>query len=402
VPALTTDAVRDVIVLAGGESAPGTAALLRALEAAADEAPPVAAVVRCLARAGADGHTALPLDLLTEMLVGQGATAEQASAAVSAAVDAGHVLAFESEPDSPGEVPATPAAPVDEVSGEAAARDHPSGGDDMPSVTVLSLAEIGMAEESLAEALLHLVTAADVHVEDLPYGAIPSAPDVLDLRTADVVAAASLLERATERDRVVLVVDSALAPPAGPGQVVADVLATAREIGLRVRGREPEAGTAPVIARLCASVRAGALVAVDDPTHEVVIVRAADGAEAAHRARQLVTDSLPRALGLRGDDVVVITPVRRGPAGAEALGAAGLSVVGPREAAGRTWPGVVAVLPPEACGVLSRPLVYGMFSRATRHLSVVHAAGPALARAVRETGPRPRRTRLAALLREGA
>jgi hypothetical protein len=115
-----------------------------------------------------------------------------------------------------------------------------------------------------------------------------------------------------------------------------------------------------------------------------------------------VTDSLPRALGLRGDDVVVLTPVRRGPAGADALRAAGLTALGPREAAGRTWPGVVAVLPPEACGVLSRPLVYAMFSRATRHLSVVHAAGPALARAVRETGARPRRTRLVALLTEGA
>jgi exodeoxyribonuclease V alpha subunit len=91
--------------------------------------------------------------------------------------------------------------------------------------------------------------------------------------------------------------------------------------------------------------------------------------------------------------------MRRGPAGVDALRAAGLPAVTVREAVGRTWPGVVAVIPPEACGVLSRPLVYAMFSRATRHLSVVHAAGAGLATAVRETGARPRRTRLADLLR---
>jgi hypothetical protein len=133
----------------------------------------------------------------------------------------------------------------------------------------------------------------------------------------------------------------------------------------------------------------------------VVVIQAADGAEAAHRAHQLVTNSLPRALGLSGDDVVVVTPVRRGPAGVDTLRAAGLPALTVREALTGTWPGVVAVLPPEACGVLSRPLVYAMFSRAMRHLSVVHAAGPTLARAVRETGARPRRTRLAALLRAG-
>ena len=57
-----------------------------------------------------------------------------------------------------------------------------------------------------------------------------------------------------------------------------------------------------------------------------------------------------------------------------------------------------AVLPPEACGILSRPVVYALFSRATTHLSVVHAAGPTLARAVRTVTARPRRTRLPELL----
>lgn len=68
-------------------------------------------------------------------------------------------------------------------------------------------------------------------------------------------------------------------------------------------------------------------------------------------------------------------------------------------AQGSEWPAVVVVLPPEATGMLSRPLVYTALTRAQRHLSVVHAAGAALARGVREVGARPRRTRLASLLR---
>jgi exodeoxyribonuclease V alpha subunit len=58
------------------------------------------------------------------------------------------------------------------------------------------------------------------------------------------------------------------------------------------------------------------------------------------------------------------------------------------------------VLPPEAGGMMSRPLVYTALTRAQRHLSIVHAAGPAVSRAVRQVGALPRRTRLIALLRE--
>jgi len=71
-------------------------------------------------------------------------------------------------------------------------------------------------------------------------------------------------------------------------------------------------------------------------------------------------------------------------------------------AQGSEFPAVVVVLPPEAGGMLSRPLVYTALTRAQRHLSVVHAAGPALARAVRHVGARPRRTRLRQLLADYA
>ena len=59
---------------------------------------------------------------------------------------------------------------------------------------------------------------------------------------------------------------------------------------------------------------------------------------------------------------------------------------------------MIAVFPAEAAGMLSRPLVYTALTRAQRHLSVVHGAGPALARAVSTVGEPPRVTRLAGLL----
>ena len=58
-------------------------------------------------------------------------------------------------------------------------------------------------------------------------------------------------------------------------------------------------------------------------------------------------------------------------------------------AQGSEWPAIVVALPPEAGGMLSRPLVYTALTRAQRHLSIVHAAGGALARGVREVGARP-------------
>ncbi|WP_029135883.1 AAA family ATPase [Nakamurella lactea] len=67
-------------------------------------------------------------------------------------------------------------------------------------------------------------------------------------------------------------------------------------------------------------------------------------------------------------------------------------------AQGSEWDAVVAVMPPEAGAMLSRPLIYTALTRAKRHLSVVHAAGPALARAVRQIGARPRRTLLQHLM----
>jgi exodeoxyribonuclease V alpha subunit len=287
----------------------------------------------------------------------------------------------------------------------------------------------------------------------------------------DVELAAALLDACADGTHLLLVGDPAQLPSIGPGRVLADLVESAAVpvVELTTLYRQAEGGA---IARLATAVRGGDLAKVDSPDREVVVVPAAGSTEAAHRVVQLVTDSIPRALSIPAEDVQVVTPVHKGPAGTAALNralkdrlnpgrgtvagfdpgdrvvatanhldaepagfangevgvvtAAGDGAVtvefasGPARVTGRAladlrhgwavtvhraqgseWPAVVAVLPPEAGGMLSRPLVYTALTRARRHLSVVPAVGPALVRAVRDVGARPRRTRLRELLAGG-
>jgi exodeoxyribonuclease V alpha subunit len=286
----------------------------------------------------------------------------------------------------------------------------------------------------------------------------------------DVELADALVSACADGTHLLFVGDAAQLPSIGPGRVLGDLLDSkaVRVTELSTLYRQAEGGT---IARLATAVRAGSLVPVDDPTREVVVVPARGSTDAAHRVVQLVTDSIPRALGIPADQVQVVTPVHRGAAGTQALNTAlkaalnpgdggrrfdpGDRVVatanhleaepfgyangevgsveevepdgtvtvlfasGPAEVKGKAladllhgwaitvhraqgseFPAVVVVLPPEAGRMMSRPLVYTALTRAQRHLSVVHAAGPAVARAVRHVGALPRRTRLRALLQQ--
>ena len=281
----------------------------------------------------------------------------------------------------------------------------------------------------------------------------------------DVELAAALVEACADGTRLLLVGDPAQLPSIGPGRVLADIIDSGAVpvTELTTLYRQRDGGT---IAKLATAVRGGDLPAVHSPEREVVIVTARGSAEAAHRVVQLVTDSIPRALGIAAEEIQVVTPVHKGPAGTIELNRAlkarlnpgpgthrgfdpgdrvvaianhadegfangevgtvistdgegltvsfsGLPVTVPfkllgdlrhgwaltvHRAQGSEWPAVVAVFPAEASGMLSRPLVYTALTRAQQHLSVVHGAGPALARAVRTVGERPRETRLAALL----
>jgi exodeoxyribonuclease V alpha subunit len=371
------------------------------------------------------------------------------------------------------------------------------------------------------------------HHEDAPLDA--DLVVVAEAGMLDAELAAALIEACPDGSRLLLAGDQAQLPSAGPGRVLGDLIDSAAVPVTELTQPHPKQAS-QVIAELAHAVRAGTLPPVDAPDREVVVVRTRSSAEASHRVIQLVTDSIPRALGISGPDIQVITPVRQGPAGITELNQAlkqrlnpgpgrhagfdpgdrvvplaaspGLgitagelgTVIGPgdggllvefpgpggssdrakpatgdapeevsprsrfpaggsggssprakpatggapegvsprsrflaggsggssppansvcvpepllsglrhgwaltpQQAQGSEWPAVVAVFPEEAAGTLTRPLVYTTLTRAERHLSVVHGAGPALASAVASAADQPRVTRLAGLLAEAA
>lgn len=280
---------------------------------------------------------------------------------------------------------------------------------------------------------------------------------VLDAPQLDAEAAAALVEALPDGARLVLSGDPGLLESAGPGRVFADVAAA--RVCARVTSRTPDPGP---IGELVSGVGAGELQAVAAPGKEVVIVPVQDPGEAVHRTVQLVADSVPRALGVPAADTQVIAVGHGGAAGTRVLNAAlkerlnpgpgtfggfdagdrvvyvpapGTAVPGlvtsgddaglhldcggtavvvrpdrvaeavrhgwaltAHQAAGRRWPAVVVVVPGDAEAALSRAWAYTAFGRGERHLSVVHGAGPALARRLAEVPAPPRTTRLRSLL----
>ncbi len=284
----------------------------------------------------------------------------------------------------------------------------------------------------------------------------------------DAQLAAALLDACADGTHLLLVGDPAQLPSIGPGRVLADLLASgvAPVTELRRLYRQSEGGG---IATLAMAVRAGELPPPppSGSDREVVVVPARGAGEAAHRVVQLVTDSIPRVLGIPVADVQVVTPVHGGPAGTAALNSALKKALNPGDGAhggfdvgdrvvatanhlddgfangeigvvraigdrgaltvafpggdvevpggavpdlrhgwavtvhraqGSEWPAVVAVFPPEAGRMLTRPLIYTALTRAQRHLSVVSVGGPALRGAVRQAGGRQRCTLLPFLL----
>ncbi|HEY4852433.1 MAG TPA: AAA family ATPase, partial [Streptosporangiaceae bacterium] len=130
----------------------------------------------------------------------------------------------------------------------------------------------------------------------------------------DVELAAALVEACADGTRLLLVGDPAQLPSIGPGRVLADIIDSGAVpvTELTTLYRQRDGG---VIARLATAVRGGALPSVDSPEREVVVVPVRGSTDAARRVVQLVTDSIPRALGIPAADIQVITPVHKGPAG---------------------------------------------------------------------------------------
>jgi hypothetical protein len=349
-----------------------------------------------LRRAAADGHTAVPEPLVHAVLAGQGVT--EPGAAVGAACDDGRVLS---------------------VGGLLAGADL-AYAEDAVAEGLLRLAAtvepLEITSDGVADPLLETVATHGVVLVESPYearlgpvGSVlvrqPTVRVVDRAELLDVPAAAALVESLADGDRLVLAGDPGLLPPAGPGRVLVDGIESGR---FPVVTREP--ARSPV-GDLVAALRAGHLPDVDDTDRVVVVLPTTDQA-AADLVVRVVAESVPRVHGVDPDDVVVVTPRRRGVAGAAALDAALTERLGPRaeprarcvheaHAEGSRWPAAVVVLPAEAAGVLSRALAATACSLADRHVCVVAAAGPVLRDAVRRTPVRHRTTRLAALLGEG-
>jgi exodeoxyribonuclease V alpha subunit len=137
----------------------------------------------------------------------------------------------------------------------------------------------------------------------------------------DIELAAALLDACADGTHLLIVGDSAQLPSIGPGQVLADIISAdvVPVVELETLYRQQIGGA---IARLATAVRGGTLPAVDSPDREVVIVPARGSTDCAHRVVQLMTDSIPRALEIGVEQIQVVTPVHRGPAGTIELNAA--------------------------------------------------------------------------------
>jgi hypothetical protein len=282
---------------------------------------------------------------------------------------------------------------------------------------------------------------------------------VLDAPQLSVEEATTLVESVPDGARLVLSGDPHALWSAGAGRVFADLLAA--RVCPRVVSRTPDPGP---IGELVSCVGEGELTPVEAPDKEVVVVPVRDPREAVHRTVQLVADSVPRAFGVEGAQVQVVTTGHGGPVGTRALNAAlkerlnpgpgrfggfdpgdrvvyvplpgrtlpgtvagaepeGLRldcergpVLVPREdvaatvrhgwavtghqAAGMRWPAAVVVVPGDAGPLLTRSWVYTAFGRGERHLSVVQGAEQRLAQAVAGPPATERTTRLVSALRE--
>lgn len=327
----------------------------------------VASVVE---RAALDGSTCVPADLVASALRAHGVDAP--GPAAEAAHEAGQVVAY----------------PEDRTFG------HPRW---------------APLEEQLAEAVVDLVGRGGedaVSVVETPRGApapVPAEGVVVlpDAHRLGLEEAAETVRRVAEADtaaRLVLAGDPAMPYAAGPGRVLADLVASG---ALPVRSAAP---TDPgPLDSLVAVLRRGELPAVDPGQRDVVVVPAADAVAAVRRTVQLTTASVPGTLGIAAGQTLVVSPRPDGDAGVGALRTA-LDQAGAGSVRTSTVSepadAVVLVLAAEAAGSLTRSLLVGAASDAARHLSIVHQVGPALAAAVARRPHPPRRTRLAGLLDE--
>ena len=150
---------------------------------------------------------------------------------------------------------------------------------------------------------------------------------VTDAQLLSLELGVELLELLPDGAHLVLCGDPGALPATGPGRLFRDLLEIDDpEFGGRIPRVELKARPAGPLSALVDAVRYGGLppmeILGDGNSNEVKIIPVRDPAETRLRTVQLVTDSIPRALGFGGGQVQAIALREQGPAGAQDLNAA--------------------------------------------------------------------------------
>jgi exodeoxyribonuclease V alpha subunit len=141
----------------------------------------------------------------------------------------------------------------------------------------------------------------------------------------DLELAEALLDAVPSAARLVLVGDSDQLPSVGPGAVLRDLIDSGVVPTERLARIFRQAEESRIVVNAHAILRSEMpeTASAEDPNADFFIVQRSDPEQAARTVVELVTQRIPRRFGLNPrDDVQVLTPMHRGPAGTQALNAA--------------------------------------------------------------------------------
>lgn len=161
-----------------------------------------------------------------------------------------------------------------------------------------------------------------LHDEDTP---LPVDALIVDESSMiDVPLAASLLAAMPPRARLIVVGDADQLPSVGPGLFLADLLSIPHVPRVRLSTLFRRADES-LITQVAHQINAAIVPDIPEPDGvtktDAYFLPAADAAEAAQLIERLVVDQIPKRFGLRGHDVMVLTPMNQGELGVIALNA---------------------------------------------------------------------------------
>jgi exodeoxyribonuclease V alpha subunit len=146
----------------------------------------------------------------------------------------------------------------------------------------------------------------------------------------DTWLAARLVEAVPDRSRLVMVGDADQLPSVGPGDVLRDVIRSG-VVPVATLGEVHRQAAGSRIVALARAVLAGEVPALPRADGEVYVAEEPDRGGIAARVVRTVAERAPSHFGVTVDDVQVLAPVYRGPAGVDALNAALKAALNPAD-----------------------------------------------------------------------